>query len=802
MSGDSLDELGARIERLTVDPDAIDAPVVRLVRPVLATFGYEAKVSVQRAKELLEMVHKGAADPDELARAFERARDELEGNVTRVERATVVGRRALVGHAAWLRRVFELLVRVARVMSRAGDSALLESAQAIEALRIMPPLVVGRLDAAPAADAVINVELAAIDHLLAAANDEGELLGRRRRLLDAARQMLLESSAAVSLDEEGLGARRRYLAKEIARLDRLEAQGLAPEVALTHQAREALTRGERDRLHAAMVAMRAPALARGDDVTARVTGRALEALWTGHDPRDPSARDGSRRRSSAELFGEDFVALVERGYAKGKQRYAHVGGSASAIDREAAEASKTYFHGAASGETLAAAVGVDGCFDTGGALVPLRIVEHETRLRVVSHPARELLLLPASSAADVPDAIIEDPRSVILDLAAGRLLARRFVEQEHRARSRTVLRGEVRVYVLDGSGSMNGPRARVRDALLLAELATLRERVTTHAKQAHVVLFYRYFDVRPHPLTRVDSAATAEAAILDVVSRVRVGGTDIESALLSSFETVREAGEKDPDLARAQVVLVTDGDSPVDAAKVTHARERLGPLPVGLSVIALGQENPALRELVRRERARGEKAFYHYVPDDMLEDLAKGELDQGASLHLPRVRATDDSPDALAREVGALVEEMEALARNREVEAMELLDARSEAEGDLGLAKGESLTEGERARARALYRDRAALDAQFDRFFPQPAREKGEADVDEGAVVVALSVVTEMLEVVGGSPLARRADAIDLLERLLPDARLSPARWNEVVSRPTETVARGLSAVRAAVGPA
>src|SRR5262249_43177950 len=69
---------------------------------------------------------------------------------------------------------------------------------------------------------LIEVELAAIDHLLDAANEEGELLGRRRRLLEAARQMLLESSAAVPLDPQGLEARRRYLAREIARLDRLE----------------------------------------------------------------------------------------------------------------------------------------------------------------------------------------------------------------------------------------------------------------------------------------------------------------------------------------------------------------------------------------------------------------------------------------------------------------------------------------------------------------------------------------------------------------------------------------------------
>ena len=48
---------------------------------------------------------------------------------------------------------------------------------------------------------------------------------------------------------------------------------------------------------------------------------------------------------------------------------------------------------------------------------------------------------------------------------------------------------------------------------------------------------------------------------------------------------------------------------------------------------------------------------------------------------------------------------------------------------------------------------------------------------------VALSAVADVVSEMGGSELARRADAIDVLERLLPDARLDfapqpqPSRW-------------------------
>ena len=61
-----------------------------------------------------------------------------------------------------------------------------------------------------------------------------------------------------------------------------------------------------------------------------------------------------------------------------------------------------------------------------------------------------------------------------------------------------------------------------------------------------------------------------------------------------------------------------------------------------------------------------------------------------------------------------------------------------------------------------------------------------------------LSTVAEMIGVVGGSDLSRMADAIDLLERLLPDARLTPARYHEVLAEAAADLAKPLAAVRQA----
>jgi hypothetical protein len=142
---------------------------------------------------------------------------------------------------------------------------------------------------------------------------------------------------------------------------------------------------------------------------------------------------------------------------------------------------------------------------------------------------------------------------------------------------------------------------------------------------------------------------------------------------------------------------------------------------------------------------------------------------------------------------------MADLARAKEVEAIEALDSKESAAAEMGLSPRQAFSEGELAKARALYRDRAALVMQFDRFFPDPAAaaEPTEASDDREAVVVTLATIAEMLDVVGGTELGRRADAIDLLERLLPDARLSPARWMAVVRTPTPRVAEALKVLRA-----
>ncbi|MCH9685304.1 MAG: VWA domain-containing protein [Deltaproteobacteria bacterium] len=421
----------------------------------------------------------------------------------------------------------------------------------------------------------------------------------------------------------------------------------------------------------------------------------------------------------------------------------------------------------------------------------------------------------ARGPQDRGTAVLTDPRTVLMDLATGRLLARRYVKEEIASRTRTLMQGEVRVYLLDGSTSMLGPRARMRDSILVAELATLLQRLDNPDEHTRVVLHYRYFNTELGPVTRVDTSGAVIEAIADVTGTPRTGGTDIEGALVSSLELIAEAQRSDSELARAQIVLITDGVASVREEVIRHARQALGDLPVGVSVIALGEENPALREVVAYQRARCERAFYHYLPDDYLEHLASARVgDDG--IHLPSVPKAQADPTALEQQLGSLLDDLSALSRSRDAQSLQELD-RIDRERRLERADIEAVGEGERARLEALYRDDRALLRRYERWFPAPLVVADLASPNQQAIaraqpvpgtlehddldsmMVVLASVAEVVEAAGSTVLGRQADAIDLLERLLPDARLSPARYHELLRAYPVALAPGLDAVRGAV---
>ncbi|MDI1477994.1 hypothetical protein [Polyangium sp. y55x31] len=858
MRDEALSPLGERIEQLTARPHDVRAPLVRIARPLLRALGYRPALRTARVTALLDALRApgGKPVPEELLTGAVR---ELEDNVIALERTLVVHGRVPLAHAAWVRRLYEVTVRASRAARDQKNEAARRIAAALDPVRIAPPLAItprtpgetsekdkpkkkaGKDEpAAPEAseeadtfldkplsaeeERLVEVELLAIDHLLDAARGEKEFLSRKRRLLEAARKLLLDASAALPLGKEGVEVRRRHLAMEIARIDRLEAAGLSPHRGLLHQAKDALARGERQRLHAALVALDGVSLAAGDEALSVATSRARQKLGEGEgeDPEVDKLR--SLRQSSEEMFGSAAMAAIAEGYVTARKSQAKSPKGESDEDKKYRMLALQWLAPENEAETHAALCAIDGTVDVGVPLAPVRVTEVETRVRLVRHPTPDLLLMPARDVLDIPHAVIEDPRTVLLALAEGRLLARRYVEQEVKKRTRTRLVGEARIYVLDGSSSMledgkKGARARVRDAILLAELGMLVKRFAEGDRSTRLTLHYRYFTKKIGPIARVGNGKEAIAAMADVVGRVRKGGTDIENALLSSFEQIRAAKDEDPDLARAQIVLVTDGDAVVREDVIQAAREKVGDVPIAVSVVALGEENVALRALVARQRARGERAFYHFLDDDALVEICEGKLFTGPKIHVEgppdeKNLSVEARAARLRAELGGLVDELGALAEKRSVAAIEALAAEadasaeaSRAEAALGVpadtaAKGE----GSKALREAIEKDRRALEGRFLRWFPAPAAEGDEnataRSSDCEAVIVVLSTIAEVVADFGGSDLSRRAEAIDLLERLLPDAMLTPARWFAVMRDEASAVANAMRTVHAAVtGP-
>src|SRR5262249_2032107 len=155
-----------------------------------------------------------------------------------------------------------------------------------------------------------------------------------------------------------------------------------------------------------------------------------------------------------------------------------------------------------------------------------------------------------------------------------------------------------------------------------------------------------------------------------------------------------------------------------------EAARRAAGIPVGLSVIALGMENPALRQLVARQRAAGERAFYHFMSDDQLLEIVRGNVDQGPALHLvltapePRRLREGSEPDpgvsAVVRAeelealLGELLEELSAIEQARHAALVDIEMERDLAEQarrdslvELGL-DAEPPNEADRARREAL----------------------------------------------------------------------------------------------------
>lgn len=406
---------------------------------------------------------------------------------------------------------------------------------------------------------------------------------------------------------------------------------------------------------------------------------------------------------------------------------------------------------------LELAAGCARYFDVEDALSE-EIIEAETSAtrpvqRRVPYPTQLMTYEPTNSLDQLNHFVLDRPGALVLDLASGRQMVRAYLEEEPPRKPRRAQKTAVRVYVLDASGSMHGSRARFRDAILVSELNAIR--VKAKARLPFDPLYFSFFNDAPTELVRVDNGDQASRHIDKLFRESPAEGqTDISLALVSAFDSIGRASGEDPYLARATVVLVTDGEDGVDLELIRKTRRPYEGLEIALSFISLGEENPDLRSLVIEQRDAGGRAFYHHVSDAEIQ-LARTDFDSAWRTLLPAdVAVTSDALEKLIPHLEAL----ETIAAGRPVPRL------------------------------------AEQDLQFDTLFPERSRPGLLAPPQLPRVVDVLEAIAEAVSLAPAD--GRRGEAATLLIHLLQLYGLPLAKYLEWATVPEPQLQKAIARIR------
>jgi hypothetical protein len=580
-----------------------------------------------------------------------------------------------------------------------------------------------------------------------AASNVGDVAGKRRDL-DLAHELLLRAHAIEKGDRDRL---RRMRLDVAAARERVRASPVV--------------RSLNDLIrHVRHTARRDP----------RTAYRSLKALYE----RAVEAGDGELARIARDAVGsmlpplEQLKPLVEQTRLKQQLGWKEPGPTASGIEQldplpaggtpggDPADDVLAQLAFDLNEEKLEALELASGCarfFDVEDTLteeiVEAELTQTRTVYRRVTHPTQTMTYEFTNSLDELHNFVVQSPSMLLYDLASSRQTVRAYLEEEPPPKSKRIKKTAVRVYVLDASGSMHGPRARFRDAILIAELNALR--VKARQGVPFDPLYFSYFNDSPTELARVDNGAEATRQIEKLFGQSPAEGqTDISLALMSSFESIRSAQGRDPYLARATVVLVTDGEDAVDLELIRKTRRPFEGLDISLSFISLGEENPDLRSLVLEQRRVGGRAFYHHLADSEI-GVARTEFDSTWRTLLP--------VDVLASggALEALLPHLEALEQ---------------------IAGGRPTTLPVRA------------DGQFDALFPVP----GGGSASEGPLAQRLA---DILDAVGeaaslASADTRGSESVTLLNHLLKLYEIALPGYLAAVETPSPALKVALERVR------
>lgn len=158
-------------------------------------------------------------------------------------------------------------------------------------------------------------------------------------------------------------------------------------------------------------------------------------------------------------------------------------------------------------------------------------------------------------------------------------------------------------------------------------------------------------------------------------------------------------------------------------------------------------------------------------------------------------------------ELESLVDELVALESPTDLEDVERSRYFVDALTEVGLSLRFDLCDAQRARHESLRREERTLKRRFDRWFPpgvEGAAAAAPADQTMNAlspepmltIEALLATVLEVVELLDGSPLQRRYDAIEVMERLLLEAGLPPWLYAREITNASLLARHALAEIR------
>ncbi len=617
--------------------DALSLTELGLLDAALDRAGIHTSADAKLLRELGTVKGRLGDLRNGLAARAETALREFEEAVSAVEQLTSLGD-AKPGQLTTLEANFVKLGRVVKV------AAVFAAQPGPFEVYARPPSAVTK---APA-----SAKVAVVEFFAERAKKNVTDVAQKRRDLDLAHEMLLRMGAEMKLDRERV---RRARVELGAARERVRAAPVVRSLKdLTRHLRHTARRDPRT-AYRSLKALYERALEANDDQLADLASAALDGVLAKSADMPKVLEQAELKRL---LRWQDAVAEapVERLPAGGKTGLTDAVSDALTQLAFDLDENRT--------KALELAAGAARLFSVEDALSD-NFVEAElgaTRpiQRRVTYPTQMMTYEFATSLDEVHNFVVTQPGSIVLDLAAGRQMVRQYLDEEAPPKPKKMKKTSVRVYVLDASGSMHGARARFRDAILIAELNAIR--VKGKLGLPFDPLYFSFFNDVPTDLTRVDSATDASRHIEQLFhSSPAEGQTDISLALMSAFDSIRNAQGHDPYLSRATVVLVTDGEDGIDLDLIRRAKKPFEGLDISLSFISLGEENADLKSLVVDQRASGIRAFYHHLSDPEIA-LVRTEFDSAwRTLLPPDVDVTSDVLEGLLPHLEAL----DAIAANR-----------------------------------------------------------------------------------------------------------------------------------------